>query len=256
MKLSPLQPINPSIFILSLSLLSGAHYCNAHDVTPVASPAPLYNKAQDPLEPINRKIYKFNKVVDALYIKPISMTYSKVVPKPIKASVGNFFSNLGEVPGAVNQALQGQLKHATSNFMRLLVNSTFGICGLFDVATPMGFIKYRGDFGQTLMKGGYKQSRYLVLPILGPSTIRDGAGLVVNNFISVPYYLKPKWRNRYITTQVIHNRAETQEIIDIVDTAGVDEYVLVRDAYLQRRQYMGNDGIVPVQKELLNGPPE
>jgi phospholipid-binding lipoprotein MlaA len=212
---------------------------------------------QDPLEPMNRKIYKFNKAIDAMYIKPISITYSKVFPKPIKRSVGNFISNVGEVPNSINHILQGKFKNATSNFMRLLINSTFGVCGIFDVATHMGFEKKQTDFGQTLARMGYKQSRYIVLPILGPSTVRDGVGLVGNNFASVPYYLKPKWRNRYLATQTVHKRAELQEdVADVMNTAGVDEYALVRDAYLQRRQYLNNDGVVSAEDELLKGPPE
>ena len=212
---------------------------------------------QDPLEPVNRKIYKFNKAVDAMYIKPISMTYSKIVPNPIKHYVGNFISNVGEVPSSINHILQGKFKNATSNLMRLLFNSTFGICGIFDVATHMGFVKKHTDFGQTLTRLGYKQSKYLVLPILGPSTVRDGVGLVGNTFVTVPYYVKPKWRNRYICTQIIHKRAELQEdVADIMNSAGVDEYALVRDAYLQRRQYLSNDGAVSTEAELLKGPPE
>ena len=104
---------------------------------------------------------------------------------------------------------------------------------------------------------GYKQSRYIVIPILGPSTVRDGVGLVGNTFVSVQYYLHPKWRNRYLTMQTIHRRAELQEdVADIMDTAGVDEYILVRDAYLQRRQYLNNSGVVSPENELLKGPPD
>ena len=199
----------------------------------------------DPFESINRKVYKVNKAVDALYIKPISMTYSKVIPRPIKTSVGNFFSNVGEIPNSINHFFQGQLKLSLNNVMRLIVNSTFGVAGMFDMATPLGFPNKRTDFGQTLMSLGYTNSRYIVLPIFGPSTVRDGVGVFANNFISVPYYLRPKWRNRYLIAQFIHNRAELQEIVDIAKTAGVDEYALVREAYLQRRQYLGKNLTMP-----------
>jgi phospholipid-binding lipoprotein MlaA len=185
------------------------------------------------------------------------LTYSKVFPKPIKRSVGNFVSNIGEVPNSINHVLQGKFKNAASNFMRLLINSTFGICGIFDVATPMGFEKKNTDFGQTLARIGYKQSRYIVIPIFGPSTVRDGVGLVGNTFASAPYYWKPKWRNRYLGMQSIHQRAELQEeTADVMDAAGVDEYALVRDAYLQRRQYLNNEGMVSTEDEFLKGPPE
>jgi len=237
-----LQFIRQSLLILSL--LGGTSISNADNLN------------LDPLVPVNRKIYTFNKFVHAMYITPISMTYSKVMPTAIKTSVGNFLGNFGDIPSGINQGLQGQFKHAASDFMRVIINSTFGICGIFDVATPMGFVKYKGDFGQTLMKGGYKQSTYIVLPILGPSTVRDGIGLAGNSFVSVPYYLTPKWRNRYLAAQMIHNRSEAQNILDVIDTAGVDEYALVRDGYLQQRQYVSNDGELPTTDSLLKGPPE
>lgn len=214
-------------------------------------------KTQDPFEPINRKIYKFNKTIDAMYIKPISMTYSKVMPKPIKHSVGNFFSNIKEVPSSINHIFQGKIKAATVNFLRLLFNTTFGLGGIFDVATPMGFAKQHTDLGQTLMHLGYTNTRYLVLPLFGPSTVRDGVGLIGNNFISPPYYFQPKWRNRYFASSTIHNRAYVEEeFADIMATAGIDEYILVRNAYLQRKQYLLDNNDNAENKVLLQGPPE
>lgn len=214
---------------------------------------------QDPFESVNRKIYRFNKAIDAMYIKPISLTYSKVAPKPVKITVGNFINNMGDVPNTVNHFLQGKFKDAGNNLMRFLFNSTFGVCGIFDVASHMGFAKKATDFSQTLMYMGYKQSCYVVLPIIGPSTVRDGVGLVGNTFASVHYYLKPKWRNRYLIMHTLHKRAELQEeVVDILNSAGVDEYALVRDAYLQRREFLRNDGkpAANANQQPLQGPPD
>lgn len=213
--------------------------------------------AADPLESYNRKMHKFNRVVNNMYLKPVAGMYKKSVPPPVRGAVGNFFSNVGEVPTTANQVLQGKPKNAGRNVLRFLVNSTLGIFGFFDVATPMGLPQQEEDLGKTLAKWGYKDSAYFVLPILGPSTVRDGIGLAGNTYMTVPNYLKPRWRNRYIIANGIHKRADIMEAEDIVNAAGVDEYALVRDAYLQRRNYtIWGDTAVNDGKVDLNGPPE
>ena len=212
----------------------------------------------DPLEPLNRGIYRFNRVIDAMYLKPISRTYSGIMPYPIKVSASNFLRNVGGIPTVSNQILQGKASYAANDIARVLINSTLGIFGLFDVATPMGLPYHKEDFGQTLIRWGYKRSTYLMLPILGPSTVRDGIGLAVNSFISVPYYIKPKWRNRYFALFMLDKRADLKEAEDLLEAAGVDEYTMVRNAYFQRRQYVANDQLVTetYDDEYLGEPPD
>lgn len=207
----------------------------------------------DPLEPFNRGVYKFNKTVDALYIKPTSKIYDKVVPENLKRLVSNFFNNVNEIPTIINSLLQAKYKQAADSTARFTMNSTLGIGGLFDVAKTAKLKHKKEDFGKTLAVWGYKNSNYLVLPIVGPTTVRDGVGLCGNAFMTVPYYFKPKWRNRYEFAYIVNRRSELQETESFVVTAGVDEYVLVRDAYLQNRDYTISD---KSNTKMLSEPPE
>lgn len=209
---------------------------------------------QDPLEPLNRGIYRFNKTVDALYIKPVTKTYDKVLPKELKRLINNFFNNVNEVPTIINSLLQAKFQQASNSTARFVINSTLGIGGLFDVAES-NTKRSREDFGKTLATWGYKNSNYLVLPILGPSTVRDGIGVVGNLFFNPPYYFKPKWRNRYQVGYLIDRRSSLQEAEKFIVTAGVDEYIMMRDSYLQHRDYTIN-GKVKSDAEMLKGPPE
>lgn len=211
---------------------------------------------KDTFEPFNRTVYSTNRVIDALYIRPISKVYSNVVPKPYKGAIGNFINNLGEVPTMANEILQGKPHKFSNSTARLLINSTLGMFGLFDVASQMGIPRHKEDFGQTLAHWGYKNSAYLVLPILGPSTVRDSIGIFVNRYMTVENYFEPKWRNRYYGTTLVHRRTELQEVEGIVGSAGVDEYSLVKNGYLQRRNFNINDGNGVTNNSYLDEPPE
>ena len=210
----------------------------------------------DPLEPMNRGFYRANKVVDSLYIKPVSKFYEKLLPAALRKLISNFFSNVNEVPTIANSILQGKSQQATDSLARLTINTTLGIGGLFDVAEKANIKRYKTDLGETLYCWGYKNSTYLVLPIFGPSTVRDGIGLVGNGFLSPAYYLEPKWRNRYEVAYLINRRVELQDTESLVKSAGVDGYVLVRNAYLQHRNYVMTDDPEKINAEMLSEPPQ
>ena len=210
-------------------------------------------KPNDPLEPLNRGFYKLNKTIDALYINPTSKIYDKIIPEAIRKLISNFFGNLNEIPTIINSLLQTKYKQAADSTARFTINSTLGVGGLFDIASKAKIKHAKEDFGKTLAVWGYQDSHYLVLPIVGPTTVRDGVGFVGNAFITVPYYLKPKWRNRYEFSYVVNRRSELQETESLITAAGVDEYTLVRDAYLQHREYTISD---TVNNKMLSEPPE
>lgn len=210
----------------------------------------------DPLEPLNRGFYKFNKTVDQLYLKPVSRTYELIVPEALRNLIHNFFSNINEIPTIANSLLQAKMQQACTSTARFTINSTLGVGGLFDVATKGNLLRAREDFGTTLAAWGYKDSYYLVLPLLGPSTIRDGIGALGNIFVHPAYYLKPKWRNRYEVGYAIDKRTELKEAESFIDTLGIDGYKSQRDSYLQNRNYKINHKQISNNNALLQEPPE
>jgi phospholipid-binding lipoprotein MlaA len=192
----------------------------------------------DPFEKFNRKVYAFNTVVDKAIIRPIAKTYDFVMPSPVKKGVSNFFSNLDEVPTIANDLLQANFSQMCIDTGRFVINSTIGIGGLFDLAARMDLEKNHDDFGITLAKWGARKSPYLVLPILGPSTIRDTVSLPVNAEMSVITHIDDNdTRLALQGTQLISTRAQLLQGDQVIDEA-FDPYVLVRDAYLQRRHYL------------------
>lgn len=221
----------------------------------LASSSVIALEQNDPLEPLNRQIYSFNKVTDNLYIKPATTVYEKVLPMPAQITVANFLKNIGEVPVVANGLLQGKVDQALSDVLRFCINSTLGIFGLFDVATQMGIVAHKEDFGKTLYAWGWKDSSYFVIPILGPSTIRDTFGVGGNLYMSIPAYLKPKWRNRYYATNMIDRRKDLHELDKIAGVAGVEYYNLVRTSYFQHREFEFT-GVTPQEDgDSLGEPP-
>ncbi|HXH55587.1 MAG TPA: VacJ family lipoprotein [Gammaproteobacteria bacterium] len=213
----------------------------------------------DRFEMLNRSTYGFNKGVDRLLIKPVSRAYEAIIPNPIQTMVGNFFQNLSEIPNIGNDILQGDFRHAQQDTARFLVNSTWGLGGLFDVAGKKGLEKHHQDFGLTLAKWGYTESSYLVLPLLGPSTVRDGLGLGVTYTMTLQSHLKStSLRNYLLALQYIHTRASLLKVEPLIGES-VDEYVFIRDAYLQRRKYLISSGKITLTSEEetnLEEPPE
>jgi phospholipid-binding lipoprotein MlaA len=200
----------------------------------------------DPLEPLNRSIYKFNTTIDKAVVKPVAQGYSKVMPSVGKMMVSNFFSNLDDVVVTANDVLQLKLVQAASDGMRFLVNSTIGIYGLIDVASMGSLKKHNEDFGQTLGKWGVGSGAYLMLPILGPSSVRDGIGRYVDTFPSLTTQIQDmQTRNQVYLGDGINRRAELLNQEKVLDDAMLDPYEFIRDAYLQRRINQVYDGNPP-----------
>lgn len=199
----------------------------------------------DPLESFNRSIYSFNDTLDKAVAKPIAKGYDKVMPTTGKTLVTNFFSNLNDVVVTANDLLQFKFAQAFSDGMRVLVNSTIGIGGLVDVAS-MNLEKHNEDFGQTLGYWGVGSGPYLVLPLLGPSSFRDGIGDLANSQVSVISRTKKmRTRNQLYLTQLVNRRAQLLSGEDVLDGAIIDRYAFIRDAYIQRRLSLVYDGNPP-----------
>ncbi len=206
------------------------------------------NNPADPLESFNRGVYKFNDTVDKAIAKPIAKGYSAVMPETGKIMVTNFFSNLDDVVVTANDLLQLKFVQGFSDGMRFLVNSTVGVGGLIDVAS-MRLEKHDEDFGQTLGYWGVGNGPYIVLPLLGPSTLRDGAGLYVDSRPSKIRRLKNmRARNQLIVTKAINRRAQLLDQEKVLDEAAIDRYEFIRDAYLLRRKSQVYDGNPPREK--------
>lgn len=210
--------------------------------------------SKDPLEGINRGIYKFNDVADRYAMKPVAKAYKAVTPSPVRTGISNFFSNLGTLTTVVNDLLQLKFAQAFTDAGRFVINSTFGLAGFVDVASMDKIEKHNEDFGQTLGYWGVGSGPYLVLPILGPSSVRDFSGLVFDTATSDPItYLhnigEIRTHNQVRLAQLVDKRTQLLDATDLVDNASIDPYAFMRDAYLQRRASLVQDGLVP--KELI-----
>jgi phospholipid-binding lipoprotein MlaA len=198
----------------------------------------------DSFEPLNRKIYLFNDKVDKAVIKPIAQGYNAVMPLPGKIMVGNFISNLDDVLVTANDLLQFKFTQAASDGARVLFNSTFGVFGLFNVAQRLE--KHNEDFGQTLGYWGVGSGPYLVLPLLGPSSVRDATGLYMDSFASVPGNTGHiPTRNQYYAVSGIHRRSALLDQEKVLDEAVIDRYAFIRDTYLLHRKSLVADGNLP-----------
>ncbi|MFG6158148.1 VacJ family lipoprotein [Halomonas sp. 1390] len=194
----------------------------------------------DPWEGFNRKVFAFNDVVDRYALKPVAQGYRFITPDPVETGVGNFFSNLGEIRTTLNSLLQGKGGNAGVSTGRFLINTTVGIGGLFDVATRMDITGREEDFGQTLGAWGVGEGAYLVLPLLGPSTVRDTAGLPVDAYTYPLTYVEDDTvRYGLRALQIIDARAG---LLDQEALISGDRYSFIRDAYLQQRRFEVNDG--------------
>ncbi|MBL0124932.1 MAG: VacJ family lipoprotein [Betaproteobacteria bacterium] len=203
----------------------------------------------DPLEGMNRATFAFNDTVDAAVLKPVAKGYQAITPQFLRSGVNNLFTNVGDVAGAVNSLLQGKPTQAASNAGRFLVNSTLGILGLFDVATPMGLEKYNEDFGQTLGTWGVGTGPYLVIPFMGPSTLRDVSGRGVDSYLGWARQVDHiPTRNSAYGVEIIDVRANLLGAGQALEEAALDKYQFLRDAYLQRRLRAVYDGKAPQEK--------
>jgi phospholipid-binding lipoprotein MlaA len=193
-------------------------------------------KPGDPLEPMNRQIFKYNDALDRTIAQPVAKGYTKITPQPIRQAISNFFSNLGDLSNAANNILQLKVGAASEDIMRFVMNSTFGLGGLIDFATPAGLPKHHEDFGLTLGRWGVPSGPYIVLPLFGPSSIRDSTSYIVDYRFSLIHYMKPAVRNPLYIAQFISARADLLGASDLLQAAALDKYSFVRDAYTQQRQ--------------------
>jgi len=202
----------------------------------------------DPFEDINRITFKFNESIDNNFLKPVALTYSKA-PKPIKKGISNFFDNLEEIETSVNQILQGKPKLAINDFSRFIINSTIGLGGFLDVATKIGLTRHEEEFDQTLALWGVPSGPYIMLPGLGPSTLRDTLARPFSSFLSVTFHMTESDVNLALKGM---DALETRErLLEIESLIYGDRYNFVRDSYVQYMNYEINDG-VNVEDEFID----
>ncbi len=205
----------------------------------------------DPFEPFNRAMYDVHQVVDGKVVKPIAQAYVDYTPKIIQRGVMNFFGNFDDVVSVFNDFLQGKLDKAGNDMGRVMINSFFGIGGLIDIASDAGIEKGNEDFGQTFGFWGIPQGPYVFVPVLGPTTVRDGTGLVVRAYASPLSYVitDVPVRNIFYAVGFVDARAQALQAESFVDQAALDRYTFIRRAYLQRREYLVRDGQPAPEKE-------
>jgi phospholipid-binding lipoprotein MlaA len=197
---------------------------------------------KDPLEPLNRTVFKFNDTLDTYVAKPAAQFYVDYTPSPFRTAVSNFFSNLGDFSNFANNLLQLKITDATEDLMRIAMNSVFGIGGLIDIASPAGLPKHHQDFGLTLGHYGVPSGPYLVIPLLGPSSFRDATTWVVDWRVNPISYTDAEIRWPMYGLNFISARADLIGATDLLSQAALDKYAFVRDAYQQRRQYLLTGG--------------
>jgi phospholipid-binding lipoprotein MlaA len=227
-----------AIVAVVVALLSGCHTVPKDQRDP-----------RDPFESVNRSIYKFNDRVDRAVVRPVARAYRTVLPQFVRTGVGNFFSNIGDVRVVLNNTLQGKFTTAYADFGRVVINSTLGIAGIFDIATEAGIEKHQEDFGQTLGWYGIPDGPYIMLPVFGPSNVRDTVGFGVDWLTDPITYVDPvSARNQFTATRLVNRRAELLDATTVLKTT-FDPYQFMRDAYLQRRRNLIYDGKPPRDKE-------
>ena len=200
--------------------------------------------AVDPLEPMNRAVYQFNDGFDRAIAKPVGSAYRDAVPGPVRDRVWNFFANIGDIFIGANNLLQGKFAEGASDWARVLWNTTFGLLGIHDVATEFGLEKHNEDFGQTFGRWGVAEGAYLVLPILGSSSVRDAFGTVLDMKTDPLGHARPVAdRNVMVLLRATGQRADLLDASRILEEAALDKYAFQRDAYLQRRRSLIRDGI-------------
>jgi phospholipid-binding lipoprotein MlaA len=196
----------------------------------------------DPLEPLNRATFRFNDTLDRHIAQPVARTYNRVVPRPVRTGVDNFFSNLGDVTVMFNDFAQLRLMDGMNDLMRVAVNSTFGLLGVLDIATPAGIAKRDQDFGLTLGHYGVPTGPYLVLPLFGPSTFRDATGFGVDQYAAPVNWTRPAVRNTLWGVDFVSTRARYLNATNLLEQAALDRYLFVRDGYLGRRRALLEQG--------------
>ncbi|MDD3528546.1 MAG: VacJ family lipoprotein [Gallionellaceae bacterium] len=198
----------------------------------------------DPIEPFNRGMHSFNETIDRVAMKPLAQGYQAITPSLLQSGVRNVYSNLEDVTVFANSLLQCKLEQASRDFLRVVFNSSFGLFGLIDIATPMGLKKHNEDFGQTLGHWGVGSGPYVVLPFFGPSSFRDGVGLAVDSYTTdLVYQIEDiPTRNWTLGVRTVSRRADLLEAREAIREAALDDYEFTRDFYLARREALIEDG--------------
>ena len=214
--------------------------------TPVGAAPPTAAAAADPWETWNRKVYAFNDAIDTAVLKPVAEAYRKVLPELVRTGISNVFGNIGDVWSAVNNLLQGKVQYTLEMGMRVATNTLFGLGGLLDPASEMGLKRRHEDFGQTLGRWGVATGPYLVLPLLGPSTMRDTGALLLDRQASAASLATDSNTGLGITTlEIVNLRASLLATTKMIDDVALDKYTFVREAYLARRLDAVLDGKGP-----------
>ncbi|HEY3645192.1 MAG TPA: VacJ family lipoprotein [Gammaproteobacteria bacterium] len=230
-----LRPLFVSLCILAGALLAG---CSS-------APPERVTKTQDPWEGFNRKIYAFNDALDKHVARPVAHTYVRAMPAPARSGIHNVISNVDEPVTVINDALQGKLKQTFQDLGRFLINSTVGLLGWFDVARHVGLPHHDEDLGQTLAVWGVPSGPYLVIPVIGPSSLRDAGGRVGDLYLNPPRdQIPPRWRNGELVVDGLDTRVSLLQLDPLLDEA-YDPYTYMRDAYIQNRRYKIYDGNPP-----------
>lgn len=226
------MPLSRYLLLAMLAFTSGCSWAQEQERT----------RDVDPWEPVNRKIFVFNDTLDHWILTPVAKGYKFVMPDFAEQGVTNFIANIYEFNSFYNSLLQGEFLGATKAGGRLLVNSTLGLLGFFDVATPMGIAPFRADFGQTLAVWGVDSGPYVMLPVFGPRNVRSAVGYFTDTYTSIPYLVNEQtWAWTFWTVEVIDYRAR---LLDAEDLITGDRYIFLRDAYLQRRKAFDTRGEV------------
>lgn len=231
--------------IFWLQLKRVALLCLAAAIVGCASiPAGVQPSPDDPWEPFNRSVFEFNEGLDAYLLKPVVAGYRFILPEFVRDGIYNFFSNYNDIYTALYNLLQGKPGYAFNDFMRVAVNTTMGLGGLLDLATPGGLEKHKEDWGQTFGVWGVPAGPYVVLPFFGPSNVRDTFGTVADleSDYLFKYVKDVGLRNSITGLRVVNARNTYYEAGDLLDGAAIDKYSFMRDAYIQRRQYQINEG--------------
>ena len=205
---------------------------------------------RDPIEPFNRAMFSFNETVDEAVLQPVAKGYRAILPELVRTGVGNVFSNLEDIFIAVNNILQGKVADGVQDLERFIFNTTFGLLGVIDVSTDFNLPKHNEDFGQTLGRWGLDTGPYLVMPVFGSSSIRDGLGFMVGlkaDFVRNVDHVPT--RNALFATRTINTRANLLDIGKVADEAALDKYRFQREAYFQRRRNLIYDGNPPREAE-------
>lgn len=221
----------------------------ASTASPKAPPTSLSAPA-DPWERFNRRVFAFNDAIDQAVLAPVARTYRDAVPSPVRTGIGNVFANVGDLWSAANHLLQGKLQQGVEMCMRVLINTTLGLGGVLDVASEMRLTREREDFGQTLGRWGFAPGPYIVLPLLGPSSLRDTMALPLDRQGSLPALVSDTSDSNALTLLgAVQTRSELLSASRLLEQVAMDRYVFVRDGYLARRHNQVWDGNPPSERD-------